>query len=192
MFIGNSFDKKFHRPIKLTESEITKYSTDVGFIGSFEEERANSILYLASKGIDITVWGDGWDKYRNTYKNLTINNSGLFGEEYVKCIQATKINLGFLRKKNRDNQTARSVEIPACRSFMLAERTNEHLDLFEEGIEAAFFETNEELYEKVEYYLKNNELRKQISEYGYKKSVELYSHHSRLEKMLEIVLGECT
>lgn len=190
IFIGNAFDQNFHRPISLTKEDIDKYSTDVGFIGTYEKDRADSILYLASKGVRITVWGKGWEKINSQFDNLKINNKALFGEEYIKCIGATKINLGFLRKINRDLQTARSVEIPACNAFMLAERTEEHMNLYREGVEAEFFSSDEELFEKVMHYLENDEIRKEISLNGYKRSIDHYSHHSRLKTMLSYVIGE--
>jgi len=41
------------------------------------------------------------------------------------------------------------VEIPACGSLLLAERTPEHLELFEEGREAEFYGTEQEMLEKI-------------------------------------------
>ena len=79
------------------------------------------------------------------HPNLVIENRPIYGEDYVKGLCATRINLCFLRKINRDLQTDRTMEIPACGAFMLAERTDEHLRLFAEGKEAAHFDSNEEL-----------------------------------------------
>ena len=79
------------------------------------------------------------------YPNLVIENKGLYSEDYSKSFQAFKISLCFLRKINYDQQTTRTVEIPACGGFMIAERTAEHKAMFEEGKEAEFFSSNEEL-----------------------------------------------
>ena len=63
-----------------------------------------------------------------------------------------KFHYVFLRKVNRDKITTRSIEIPACRGFMLAERTKAHENLFQENIEADLFSNNNELYEKIKYF----------------------------------------
>jgi spore maturation protein CgeB len=74
--------------------------------------------------------------------------------------------LCFLRKENRDTSTARSVEIPACGAFMLAERTNSHEALFTEDVEAVYFGSDEELETKVKYYSANLEARTRIATGG--------------------------
>lgn len=149
----DSYDEKIHRPTKLNEAELKRFACDVSAIGAFEINRANSLLYLAEHGVKVHVWGNGWSKMANLSENLIVKNEFLFGEDYSKAICATKININFLRKINRDEITSRSIEIPACGGFMLAERTSRHLDFFKESVEAEFFDSNEELLEKVNYYL---------------------------------------
>ncbi len=69
---------------------------------------------------------------------------------------------------------------------MLAERTEEHLDLFEEGKEAEFFESDEELLDKTRYYLRNEEERRRIARAGYERCLKSgYSNHARVERMIE-------
>lgn len=162
-FVNNSYEDTFHYPRTLTADDYSNYGGDVGFVGTWEEERCASILYLADHGIHVRVFGTKeWDKYKNYSPNLKIEGHGLHGEDYSKSLQAFKISLCFLRKINFDQQTTRSVEIPACGGFMLAERTDEHLSLFEEDKEAVYFSTNEELLEKCKYYLENESERRDV------------------------------
>ena len=111
------------------------------------------------------------------------------GLEYSKVICATKINLGFLFKGNRDKQTTRSVEIPACGGFLLAERTSEHQALFKEGLEAEFFSSDEELKEKVLFYLSNESKRLSIAEAGHQRCLrDQYDNYHVFKKIIDQLL----
>ena len=160
---------------------------DVGFIGTFEKDRADKMLYLAKNGIHVRVWGNEWGSYVGKHPNLQVENKPIYDEDYRKAICATRINLCFLRKLNRDLQTDRTMEIPACGAFMLAERTDEHRVLFEEDKEAVYFDINkpEELLEKVKYYLSHEDERKEIALAGRRRCLKSdYSHEAALKEML--------
>lgn len=86
---------------------------------------------------------------------------------------------------NLDRQTTRSVEIPACGSLLLGERTDEHLEMFEQGKEADFFSTDAELLEKCKYYLGHENERRAVAYAGHKRCVESgYSNQGRIESIL--------
>jgi spore maturation protein CgeB len=183
----DAYDEKTHRPMELTVEERQRFGCDVGFIGSFERDRAEKMLFLAEQGISVVVWGNGWGDWTGRSPNLVIRNAPLYEDDYAKAINATKINLCFLRKINRDEVTSRSVEIPACGGFMIAERTKRHLEFFEEGREAVFFDTQEELLDMVRTYLKDDEARKRIAEAGRVRCLTSgYNHRAQLQKMLQI------
>ena len=117
------------------------------------------MLFLAKNNIKVRVWGNNWQKYQNKHPNLLVESRPVINDDFIRVINATRINLNFLRRANRDKHTSRSLEIPACQGFMLAERTDEHLQLFEEGKEAEFFDSQEELLSKIQSYLKNDNKR---------------------------------
>lgn len=190
-FVNNSYETTFHHPRALTEEDYKNYGADVGFIGAWEQERCTSILYLVNHGIKVRVFGDGkWNDYKNYNSNLIVEGAGLRGEDYCKSLQATRINLCFLRKINFDQQTTRSVEIPACGGFMMAERTAEHLAMFEEGKEAAFFSNNEELLDKCSYYLAHEQERAVIAELGLKRCIASdYSNRGMIRNILKAIYG---
>ena len=161
----DSFDEDLHTPL-IKYSDIKNKKYDVCFVGTYEKERALSMVWLSSMGIIVTVFGNGWNELKNKYPNLIIKDKPVYGEKYVEIINSSKINLGFLRKINRDQVTSRTMEIVACESLLIAERTSRHNELFNEGKEAEFFSTNEELYEKIQHYLKHDYLISDISKSG--------------------------
>ena len=188
-FVENAYDTHVHRPLTVTDAERGFLGAPVGFIGTGEMERARSCACLAAAGIPMKVWGDRWLEFqRKTGGKFTVAGPSRYGDGYVKTVCAFDINLCFLRKMNRDFQTQRSVEIPACGAFMLAERTREHLGLFEEGKEAEFFSSNEELLRKVRYYLEHPVERMAVAKAGRERCLAGgYSYHERLKTMLDRV-----
>ncbi len=186
LFMDNGYDPETHHPVPVTSEMRERLGGPVGFIGSYEEERAAFLLYLAAQGIPVRVWGGiSWRRCRFRHPNLRLEYRELVGANYAPALCSFDINLCFLRKKNRDLQTTRSVEIPACGAFMLAERTDEHRRLFEEDREAVFFETREELLEKCRFYLAHSERRLEIAARGLDRCRQRgYDYAHRLEEVL--------
>lgn len=190
VFVGNAYDPAVHRPRARNTADRMRLGGTVGFIGRCEKARALSIRYLAENGIDIRIWGPGWNKRGSclAHPKIRVEGKPLWADDYASAISNFDINLAFLCKRNRDRQTTRSIEIPACGGFMLAERTDEHLGLFEEGKEAEFFSSDQELLEKVRYYLGHPEERTRIAEQGRERCrLSGYSNYDRVAWMLEAV-----
>lgn len=185
LFQNKAFSKGIHFPQVCSK----KFSHDVVFVGYPEKERNEYMKYLADDGIIIHIYGypNAWKKlkYKIEHKNIIIHDKSLEGIDYASALSCAKISLCFLRKINRDLQTSRSIEIPACGGFMIAERTDEHKKLFEEDKEAVYFDTKEELLEKVKYYLEHEEERKQIAKAGYDRTRNSdYSYDNRVKEIL--------
>lgn len=169
-FKRQGYDNSIHRKIIKNNS---KFKKKIIFIGYGENDRYQQMNFLASNGIKVHIWGNGWKKfYKNKHENLVINKGELKGYEYSEALSNCFICLCFLRKLNRDKYTSRSFEIPACGGFMLAERTEEHLNYFRENIESAYFADKYELLEKVNFFIKNPDKRDEIARSGYKKCLE--------------------
>ena len=190
IFTYQGYEPTFHYPRKLNTSDYSRLGGDVGFVGMWEQERCDSILSLAKNGINVRVFGGGrWKKYRGLYPNLIIEDDGLFSDDYPKSLQAFKISLCFLRKINSDLHTSRTMEIPACGGFMLAERTKEHETLFTEAKEAAFFSSNLDLLEKCRYYLSHEEERINIAQAGIKRCEKSgYSNVATLKRIIRQII----
>lgn len=192
LFVNNAYESTFHHPYKLSAKEKRSLGGKVGFIGAWEEERCHSILYLAEHGIPVRVWGGGkWLQYKNRFPNLIIEDTGLFSEDYNKALSAFDISLCFLRKINYDLQTTRTMEIPACGSMLMAERTTEHEQLFKDKEEAVFFSSDEELLELCQYYITHDDERKLIALAGRKRCLNSgYSNERTIKCIIDKIFAE--
>ncbi len=178
-----SYDPSLHRR-KAEIEKIEKF--DVGFIGSYEEKREESIKFLIDHGISVQIIGNGWDKgkYFDQLKSF-YQGPSVYGEKYVDHINSMKIALHFLRVANRDEQDSRTFEIPACGTPMIAEISKTHEELFKNEEEVLYFSNNYELLERVKYLIKNPLIAKQLAENALERcSVSGYDHKSTLMKLL--------
>ncbi len=183
--VSKTYDPLVHRPVAVTDEERRLLGGPIGFIGTFEEARARALLTLARSGLDVRVWGNGWSDWAERHARLHIEDRPIYGDAYVRSLCATDVNLGFLRKASRDEHTDRSVEIPACGAFLLAERTTEHQRLFREGTEAEFFGDFLELSAKVHRYLADPGARREVARAGRLRcESDDYSHDASLTAML--------
>ena len=183
LFQNKAFEPKVHYPVKSCDTYTCVH--DVVFVGAMEEDRLNHLIYLAQNGIKVHIYGWVKEVKNQIHPNLIVHNRFLFEEEFSAAQGCSKIALNFLRKMNRDLQTSRSIEIPASGGFMLAERTDEHMQLFKEGKEAEFFSSKEELLQKVNYYLQHDQERLAIAKAGYDRCFkDNYTFENRMRGIL--------
>ncbi len=189
VFVNNSYAPDCHHPVTLDDDERERYGGDVAFVGNcYSAKRADFIAQLADALPDVrfSVWGTHWSMLKDRkrwYKNrrwqtwpalYPSTHGAAWCEPMSKVFASSKICLGLLypgdtSKRIRDYQTTRSVEIPACGGFMLAEYTDEHNAMFAEGKEAAYFRSLDDAVEKIKYYLAHEDERKAIAAAGHAK-----------------------
>lgn len=176
------------RPVKLSNEEYKKFSTDVVFVGHYEPDgRDKSILRIIQSGYQVKIWGGNtWSRiYLERLKGFFPPIQPAEGNDYPKALCGAKICLAFLSKLNRDTYTRRCFEIPACGQVMLAERTNDLLRFFKEDEEACFFSSNEELVQKVSWLMNNPNIREKIAQAGYRRL--LASNHDVLSRSRQFI-----
>jgi hypothetical protein len=147
VLVGKSFDAAIHRPMTRAEVGDEYERFDAVFTGTCEGERLESINSLARAGIGVVVYGNG---YKRTDLHATIEvRAAAYAVEYTRTLHTGKVGLCFLRKMNRDRVTQRSVELPASGRAMVAEKTEEHDELFEDGTEYLGFSDDRQLLRQV-------------------------------------------
>jgi spore maturation protein CgeB len=180
------YDPRYHRPILLTEAERRAYDTDAVFVGHWEPATEAMIAALRRGGVAAKVWGPGWHRARSLDDRAQITT--IRGDEYIKLLLASRICLCFLSKWNHNESAGRTFEIPAVGSFLLAERTPQQASYFEEGREAAFFGSADELVVKARHYLARPDERAAVAEAGHERCLKSpYRHVDRMRQIMDAI-----
>ena len=163
-----------------------EFCNDVIFAGHYEPDgRAETIEYLLQAGVNLRVFGSEWQR---ASKNEVLSSQQirvLHGEDYIQAIAGAKIGLVFLSHRNRDQYTIRCFEIPACGTMMIAPRTPVLQSLYDEDCEAVFFESREELLDKIRFYLVHDDTRSRIALAGHRRC--LSGKNSNIDRAAEIL-----
>lgn len=167
--VNQSYDEERLRPRELSNADRRRLGAEVCFIGQYTAHYARLLKAARGAGAEIRLWGPNWRRrlWRHRWAEPIFAGDGLWGDDYAIALNAADIALCFLSKRYPETTTTRSFEIPGCGTFMLAERTEEHLELFAEGIEAEYFGSAAELVDKIRFYLRNPGLRDKIAQAGH-------------------------
>jgi spore maturation protein CgeB len=199
-----------HRPLPSTDP---CWHCDFGFLGGWEPRREKLLALIAEAGLDLKIWGGYWDFLRDGHWTLRrkiildqlsggeayrihsneklaecLQGGEVYADDYARALTGSKIGIGFLRRVCPDQHTTRTFEIPACGSMLLADRTQEHLEFFEEGKEAEYFGDEKELLEKVRFYTFHENSRARIAAAGRQRCiVGRYAYLHRMAEVLKLV-----
>jgi hypothetical protein len=179
--VWRSYDEVEHRPRSLSAADVARWSSEVVFVGTWMPERGEFFAALIARGVPLAIYGDFWPKAAEwPVLRPHCRGAAVYGADYAKVIQTSKIALGLLSKGNRDRHTTRTAEIPALGGLFCAERTDEHLALFREGHEAVFWRDAEECARRCHALLADEPVRRTIAANGARAVVERGLGHERI------------
>lgn len=166
--VWRSADELAHAPRAITPAIEQKWRSDVLFLGTWMPERGPFLRDLVQQGVPLAIRGSHWQKAPE-WPQLAPHWLGgpVHGDDYAYALQCAKVNIGLLSKGNRDLHTTRSLEIPALGALFCAERTPEHLAMYEEGREALFWRDASECAEQCKKVLADEALRQSIAQAGH-------------------------
>ncbi len=167
--IQTAYEPTIHFPPPKGWSDAHR-DRDVSFIGTPYDQRASFLTRLWKEfGLSVTVCGGlVWKKALGPEATAGIyrSNGELFRDEYREGIWRSKINLSFITHSNCDEFVHKSFEIAGCGGFLLAERSDGHMQRFREDEEAVFFSDIEECVAKIRKYLPDEASRTRIATAG--------------------------
>ena len=181
-------DLDVHRPPGPTPEEAERFAADVSFVGAYVPGRERLLGLLAEQDdLNVAVWGLCWDECRHPALLQRARLTGAWGRDYSLALSVPYIAVNAFTPVVPDQINCRAFEIPASGGFLLCQRSEEALSVFEEGRHAAFFETAGELVEKVRYYLAHRDERDSIARAGHELVRQSHSAVDRLRQVMDEV-----
>jgi spore maturation protein CgeB len=177
---------------------------DAAFIGQAYGERPGFIAWLADRGINVHVWGPGWENFCKRRPSLNPTRwrqnddflkipSRLIGgiltdEEVVRTFSRTKVNLGFAAcwatGTERITQIRlRDFEIPMSGGFYLTEYQDEIAVFFDIDREIVCYGNRDELRDKIKFYVRHPAIREKIRWAGRRRCLNDHTWTKRFEQV---------
>lgn len=154
----------------------------LGFkIAELQRQRALTEL---SKKFSVNVYSnsDFSDLYRVCKKGAVD-----YWQELPLVFRQSKINLNFTIPNIKSGIPLRVWDVLAAGGFLMTNYQAELPYYFEEGKELVCFDGVDDLCEKVEYYLENEEERMEIAKNGYEKVRHHHSYRHRISEMFALM-----
>jgi spore maturation protein CgeB len=188
VFLPHGYDPEIHQPVIANGPESAASSCDVSFIGTYtaRKERILSELLEQLPDLSLRIFGNDWNRCSSPVLRRVTHGAAVRGQSYTKAVCSSRINLAIMGVSDHalDETTVRTFEIPACGAFMLHERTEEVLELYDEDREIACFDSAAELAEKIEYYLNNPSAAARVAAAGHRRAVPRYSYDGRMKEII--------
>jgi spore maturation protein CgeB len=195
--IQTAYEPTIHYPPPSDWSDKDR-DREVSFVGTPYDDRAETLDQLSQAGeFQVAISGNQrlWQRSLSSEAFRRLYSEGeLYQQQYREAIWRSKINLSFLTHSNQDEFVHKSFEITACGGFLLAERSDGHLQRFREDEEAVFFSNFDECLQKIRIYLRDERARARIAAAGLARAVRDGYHNDHqvdliLQRAAAIVAG---
>lgn len=188
--ISMTIDPNRYREQTLNKEEIAKYSCDVCFVGALDSSRERILSNVNEIGeLNIKIFGwVGWEKS----SLASLYHGPLNVEQMAKLYRCAKICLNINgRNKSTDpilnGVNLKTFEIPASNGFQISDYRKDVDDLFKIGDEIEIFRSDDELINKVKFYLSNEEARNKIAKAGHERVLASHTLDKRVKDILNFI-----
>lgn len=144
-----------YTPLPLQDFNIKK-NIDVAFMGQisdYRDSRKKYLEYLLNNNVSL------YYSARNKAEQFSY-------KDYLAVLRKSKIGINFSMSVDCHQLKARVFETMLAGSLLLEQKNEQIEHYFKDGIDYVSFESESDLLDKINYYLKNNDLRIKIAESG--------------------------
>ena len=125
----------------------------------------------------------------NNYVIPNASNMGVadYLAETPYIFHDSKINLNITLRSIKSGIPLRCMEIMSCGGFLLTNFQSDFLKHFVAGEDFVYFESNDDMLQKIDYYLAHEKERTSIAESGYQKVIKNHSYETIFQQIFNII-----
>ena len=188
LWLPDGADRDMDRPAEYDE----QFACDVAFIGRAdspgEDYYRPEFLARLAKRFRVRVWGQNWRPWAN---ELNWDGKTVYGRDFAKVCASAKIVIDIKPRMWKPSlgvySSNRLVRQLACAGFSLTRGTAENKQMFRDGEHCAWYDSEEEAFEKIEFYVTHDQKRRQIAARGAKL---VHEHHMLDNRVHNLLTGE--
>ncbi|MBQ7607416.1 MAG: glycosyltransferase [Desulfovibrionaceae bacterium] len=191
LYLPLAADPGIHKKVSLSPQEKQYYGADIGFLGAGYPNRRLAFRPLAGK--NFKIWGSDWDNEQILAKNIQKNGQRIELEESIKIYQATTVNLNLHSSVHVDTLIShgdfvnpRTFELACMGAFQLVDTRSLMPELFAQDTIASF-DTMEEFYEKIEFFLHHPEERASFCAKAQATVIQKHTYAHRMKTLLAAI-----
>lgn len=157
---------------------------DLVFVGAPYPERVRALEVIKGMGVSLKVYG--WKGWKAT-SFASLYGGPLSSEESVQVYRRAKIVLNMNTEPPVAGVNLKTFEIAAAGGFQLSDYRSDVTKLFEIDKEITIFKNEEELVEKVRYYLAHETERKHIARAGWERVQRDHTLDKRIHEITTLL-----
>jgi hypothetical protein len=162
-YLPFAYAPEIHFPEKpADQAEWASFASDLYFVGGADRDRISYMAPPIREGFRVALYGPFWHRYLPTRSAAR----GMADAVTVrKAAAAAKVAVCLVRRSNRDGHCMRTFELPAMRTCMVVENTEEHREIFgPDGECVVYFQTAEEMLAAVRRLVADDGARTRLAD----------------------------
>ncbi len=200
-WLTEAFEPSYFEMKNITEKDIKEFSTEVTFVGNLGSKprylaRRDSLKAVVKNGFKLKWWGPKLTRKLSTL-HLILGKVGrsyggkfVWGEDHAKIAKLSKIYLGFdSMPQIRQSMSERLYIAVGCGAFYMCQHIDGIEDILVPDKEIVTFRSEQEMIDKIKYYLEHEDARLKIAEAGNRRVLKEHTFEVRIRELLNIIEG---
>lgn len=189
-WLSEGCDVEYHKPAIYNSYQARKYGADVVFLGSvggIHPNREKILQRVFDEGFNLKLYGEVYYEKGTEPEFVKKCHTGYeaINDMHSLACQASKIVIGMDGWPHREGAWSARVYRTLCAGgFLLTTKTEGMDNIFKPGEHLDYFESEDELIEKIIKYLGDDEARERISKAGMELVQKEHTFQNRLTEML--------